>query len=79
LERGMTDQHDNFTPYEPSYTIDEFCAVERISRVKLYEAWKQNFGPRFYWNGNQRRITHRSRLAWQDQREAAAAGDQEAA
>jgi hypothetical protein len=67
----MTDP--NFTPFEPSYTIDEFCAAERISRVKLYEMWKQRIGPRFYNNGRCRRITHNSRLEWQREREAEAA------
>jgi hypothetical protein len=63
----------NFTPYEPSYTVDEFCAAERMSRVKLYELWKHGKGPRFYNNGRCRRITHGSRLDWQRAREAEAA------
>ena len=29
----------DFIPHEPSYTVDEFCKAERISRVKLYELW----------------------------------------
>ena len=28
----------NFTPHEPSYTVDEFCAAERISRVRTLRA-----------------------------------------
>jgi hypothetical protein len=63
---------NNFTPHEPSYTVDEFCTVERVSRVKLYEQWKHGKGPRFYWNGKSRRITHRARLDWQDTMEAEA-------
>ena len=35
-------------PHDPSYTVDEFCGAERISRVKLYEMWKDGKGPRFY-------------------------------
>ena len=27
----------NFLPFEPSYTVTEFCKAERISRVALYE------------------------------------------
>ena len=62
----------NFTPYEPSYTVDEFCKAERISRVKLYEAWKIGRGPRFYKNGRCRRITHAARLEWQREMESRA-------
>jgi len=58
---------------DPSYTIDEFCEVERMSRSMLYRAWQEGWGPRFYLNGTNRRITHRARLDWQAQREAAAA------
>ena len=27
----------NFIPHEPSYTVNEFCVAERISRVALYD------------------------------------------
>ena len=63
-----------FTPHEPSYTVDEFCAAERVSRVKLYEFWKQGKGPRYYMNGRCRRITHQARLTWQRQRESETTG-----
>lgn len=59
----------NFTPYQPSYTVDEFCAAERISRVALYQFWKNGRGPRFYHNGRCRRVTHQARLDWQTERE----------
>jgi hypothetical protein len=58
--------------YEPSYTVDEFCKAERISRSMLYEFWKEGCGPRFYLNGNTRRIPHQARLKWQKERMAAA-------
>jgi hypothetical protein len=58
--------------FEPTYTIDEFCAAERISRSMLYKAWQEGWGLRFYLNGICRRITHAARLEWQQQREAAA-------
>jgi hypothetical protein len=58
---------------EPSYTINEFCAAERMSRAMLYRAWTEGWGPSFYWIGVTRRITHRARLDWQRQREAEAA------
>jgi len=62
----------DFPIFQPSYTVDEFCAAERISRSMLYALWKQGCGPHFYWNGVTRRITHRARLQWQTEREAAA-------
>ena len=65
--------------HEPSYTVDEFCAAERISRVKLYEMWKGGKGPRFYHNGRCRRITHKARLDWQTAREAEAQASEQAA
>jgi hypothetical protein len=60
------------TPYEPSYSVDSFCAAEHISRVSLYAMWKEGRGPRFYYNGRCRRITHSARFDWQREREAEA-------
>lgn len=57
----------------PSYTINEFCSVERISRSQLYEDWKADKGPRFYWNGKHRRISYEARVEWRRRREAEAA------
>ena len=54
----------NFIPHEPSYTVNEFCVAERISRVALYDFWKQSM------NGRCRRITHSARLEWQREMEA---------
>jgi hypothetical protein len=61
---------------DPSFTIDEFCAAERISRSMLYKFWCEGRGPRFYLNGSHRRITQRARLDWQSQREAAAIAEE---
>jgi hypothetical protein len=58
---------------DPSYTVEEFCAAERMSRSMLYKARAEGWGPNFYWVGVTRRITHRARLEWQRQREAEAA------
>ena len=63
---------DTFNAFEPSYTVDEFCTVERISRVKLYGDWKQGIGPRFYFNGKRRIIPHSARLEYQQRKMAAA-------
>jgi hypothetical protein len=38
----------------------------------LYRAWSEGWGPKFYRVGVTRRITHRARLEWQREREAAA-------
>jgi hypothetical protein len=59
-------------PFEPSYTVDEFCIAERTSRVSLYEEWKSNGGPRFYWKGNRRIIPHSARLEYQQRKMAEA-------
>jgi hypothetical protein len=55
-----------------SLTIKGFCTAEKISRSMLYRAWAEGWGPKFYWVGVTRRITHRARLEWQREREAAA-------
>ena len=41
----------DFIPFEPSYTVDEFCKAERISRVKLYERVeaRRRAAPLFQW------------------------------
>jgi hypothetical protein len=39
----------------------------------LYRAWAEGWGSKFYKVGVTRRITHRARLEWQHEREAAAA------
>jgi hypothetical protein len=57
---------------DPSFTVNEFCAAERMSRGMLYELWREGRGPRFYLNGKHRRITQQARLDWQRQQEAAA-------
>jgi hypothetical protein len=53
-----------------TYTLDEFCEAERISRAMLYKLWRQGQGPRFYFLGNRRRITSAAREEWQRENEA---------
>ena len=60
---------------DPSYTVAEFCAAERISRSMLYRAWAEGWGPKYYRVGVTRRITHRARFEWQREREAEAAAE----
>jgi hypothetical protein len=62
---------------DPTLTVDQFCSAENISRSKLYRAWAEGWGPKFYWVGASRRITHRARLEWQREREAEAAAEGE--
>jgi hypothetical protein len=55
---------------DPSFTIAEFCEVERMSRSALYNLWKQGKGPRYYLNGTSRRITGQARRDFHREREA---------
>ena len=57
---------------EASYTIDEFCEAERISRAFLYKLWAKGKGPRFYYVGTVRRISPEARLEWHRKFEATA-------
>jgi len=57
---------------DPTYTVDSFCAAEAMSRAQLYRAWREGWGPDYYLNGVERRITTAARMRWQREREAAA-------
>ena len=57
---------------EQSYKIDEFCAVERLSRAMLYKLWAQGKGPRWFQVGNRRHISHEARVEWRRKLEAEA-------
>jgi hypothetical protein len=59
---------------DPSYTVDEFCDAERISRSMLYKLWSQGKGPRFFMVGTVRRITEQARREWQQRLEAEGGG-----
>ena len=74
-ERSPTRDRKNAAVNDPSYTVDEFCAAERMSRSMLYKACTEGCGPDFYRVGVTRRITHRARHEWQRQREAEAAAE----
>ena len=56
----------------PSYSVDTFAEAEDISRSMVYKLWKQGQGPRFYYVGTVRRISHQARIDWQREQEAAA-------
>jgi hypothetical protein len=74
-EHSPARDRKNAAVNDPSYTVDEFCAAERMSRSMLYKACTEGWGPDFYWVGVTRRITHRARHEWQRQREAEAAAE----
>jgi hypothetical protein len=57
---------------EPSYTINEFCTAERLSRGMLYKLWDAGKGPRYFYIGNSRRISHQARIEWRERLEAEA-------
>jgi hypothetical protein len=71
-ERTPNRSGASFSVADPSLTIDKFCKAELISRSMLYRAWAEGWGPKFYRVGVTRRITHRARIEWQREREAAA-------
>ena len=55
---------------EPSYTINEFCALEKLSRSQLYKLWGEGKGPRFYKIGNRPRISSAARREWRREMES---------
>jgi|RhiMetdeSRZDD1v2_1073273.scaffolds.fasta_scaffold31341_13 hypothetical protein len=57
---------------DPTLTVDEFCAAERISKAQLYLDWKKGQGPDYFMNGKCRRISHEARIRWRRAREEAA-------
>jgi hypothetical protein len=57
---------------DPTYTVNEFCSAERMSRSMLYKMWAAGIGPDYYLVGSTRRITHHARIEFQRRREAAA-------
>jgi hypothetical protein len=55
---------------DPSLTIQEFCAAEKISRSMVYKLWSEGKGPRFFNIGTVKRISHEARQQWRREREA---------
>ena len=58
---------------DESFTINEFCAAEKISRSFFYKLESQGNAPRTYSLGSTRRISRAARDAWRSEREAASA------
>jgi len=62
---------------EQSYSVDEFCQAERISRVTFYKLLKEGRGPRIMKLGSRTTISPTARAEWHQRMEAeAAAADQ---
>ena len=55
---------------DQSYTVDSFAEAEGICRSMVYKLWSQGQGPRFYYVGTVRRISHEARTDWQRERES---------
>jgi len=58
---------------EPSYTINEFCRLERICRQTYYNLKRAGIGPDEILVGTHPRITAEARRRWHQKRERAAA------
>jgi len=58
-----------------SYTIQEFCEAERISRSILYRLWEQGRGPRSYHVGTRCLVSAETRAAWRRMLEAETAAE----
>jgi hypothetical protein len=43
----------------------------------LYRMWSEGNGPRFYYIGSSRRISHQARIEWRERLEAEAASSSE--
>jgi hypothetical protein len=69
LKNGDTNM--STTVPDPSLTVDEFCAAEKVSRSQLYKDWNRGTGPRFYYNGTRRIISAEARREWRRERESA--------
>jgi predicted DNA-binding transcriptional regulator AlpA len=58
---------------DESFTIDEFCAAEKISRSFFYKLDGQGNAPKTYTIGRNRRIARAALVTWRASREAVAA------
>jgi hypothetical protein len=56
-----------------SYTINEWCALRKVSRTEFYEMQKRGDGPRTYRVGRFQRISGEADRDWLAAREGVAA------
>jgi hypothetical protein len=57
---------------EQSFTINEFCAAEKICRATFYSLQRQGLGPDTILVGSRQRITAEARKRWHQERERTA-------
>jgi hypothetical protein len=55
-----------------SYSIDSFCDAHDVSRPMLYQLWKRDEGPDYFFVGEKRLISVEAATRWRQEREAAA-------
>jgi len=69
----MPDHTNRILSADHSFTIDEFCTAERISRAQYYVMRRAGLGPREMRHGRAVRISPQARHDWHRTREAASA------
>ena len=71
---GQRDAARNSSTFitDPSLTIQQFCAAEKMSRAMIYALWKVGKGPRYFYVGTHRRISAEARREWRRLLEAEA-------
>ena len=47
-----------------TYTVREFCKLEKVAVSTIYKLWQRGEGPRSYRIGASRRISEEARQAW---------------
>jgi len=47
-----------------AYTVNEFCALYRVSRSQLYKLWREGQGPKFMKLGKRRLISRFAADQW---------------
>jgi hypothetical protein len=60
-----------YTMTTKSYTVSELAEAKRVSRQFIYTQWAKGKGPRYYLQGNRRRVTEEMRQEWHRELEAA--------
>ena len=66
----MTNHEAIINTTQAAFTVDEFCTRNRISRVHLYEQWKQGAGPARMQIGRSVRVSAEAEREWHRRLEA---------
>jgi hypothetical protein len=54
-----------------AYDVRRFCDANCISRSLLYRLWREGRGPKYFFAGNERRITAEAAAEWRAAMQAA--------